>query len=84
MGRGEGTPRPAADPANLYRALVPKTPWHDPRVRDIDVAAAVASIASIAGGPYDLPTMSDGDGELFLRRFADAVANQPHLSSRPR
>lgn len=77
---GRGHPGQLLTPPNLYRALVPKTPWHDPRVRDIDVAAAVASIASIAGGPYDLPTMrcDGGAGELFLRRFADAVANQPH------
>ena len=87
---GRGHPGQLLTPPNLYRALVPKTPWHDPHVRDIDAAAAVASIASIAGGPYDLPTSirfggasparrcDGGAGELFLRRFADAVADQPH------
>jgi len=87
---GRGHPGQLLTPPDLYRALVPKTPCHDPRVRDIDAAAAVASIASIAGGPYDLPTLSGtmsgtmssrcdgGAGELFLRGFADAVARQPH------
>ena len=79
---GRGHPGRLLTPPDLYRALVPKTPWHDPRVRDIDVCTSVASIASIAGGPYDLPTTSSrcdgGAGELFLRRFADAVARQPH------
>ncbi len=80
---GRGHPGQLLTPPDLYRALVPKSPWHDPRVRDIDVQAAVKTISTSAGGPYDLPTVSGGvvvsrcdggAGVTFLARFADAVA----------
>lgn len=41
---GRGHPGQLLTPPDLYRALVPKSPWHDPRVRDIDVQAAVKTI----------------------------------------
>ena len=55
---GRGHPGQLLTPPDLYRALVPKSPWHDPRVRDIDVQDAVKTISASAGGPYDLPTVS--------------------------
>lgn len=84
---GRGHPGQLLTPPDLYRALVPKSPWHDPRVRDIDVQDAVKTISTSAGGPYDLPTVSGGvvvsrcdggAGVTFLARFADAVASHPH------